>query len=392
MSSARRIYTSIFENEIHESLRQEVRTFAEQHVRPWVSSFGRNVKLIDDLTRHIASLGWIGATIPKRYGGPALGAVVQASQLGVAKVVHFGSEEQKQKWLPLFAKGASLPTIAVTERDSGGDVLGMQSTAQRDSNEYILNGHKCFVGNSHIGDVHGVVMRTGQGARGLSAFLVERTRPGFAAGQLGDQAGMHGFSYGELLFDNCRVPEQNRLGREGDGLSVAYSSSVLYGRPNLTAVALGIHQAIFDDTVRFCQERQHRGAPLSKLPTIAAMVGEMLSRLCTARMIAYQAVAMLDRGEKCDAELMNAKLVNTENALSSARVAMEIFAARGCQRDYSIERYLLDVLHTFPAAGTSDIQRLRLAQIAFGTYGEAWSSQLREHIRLATDHQLKSPP
>jgi acyl-CoA dehydrogenase len=186
----------------------------------------------------------------------AMGAMAQASQLGVAKVMNFGSEPQKARWLPGFATGELLPTIAVTEPESGGHVLGMSSSAIRDGDDYVLNGRKCFVGNSHIGDVHGVVVRTGAGSRGLTAFLVERHRPGLRLGDPGRPAGLHGFSYGELIFEDCRVPAENRIGDEGGGLDVAYSSSTLYGRPNLTAVALGIHQAIVEDTVAFCRRRE----------------------------------------------------------------------------------------------------------------------------------------
>jgi acyl-CoA dehydrogenase len=380
------------------ALRDDVRRFAEREVRPRVQAMEARRAVELDLPREIAARGWIGVTIPRRYGGMdmghvaktivieelsrvsgAMGAMVQASQLGVAKVVHFGTELQKARWLPRFASGELLPTIAVTEPESGGHVLGMRSTAVRDGSSYVINGRKCFVGNSHIGDVHGVVARTGPGSRGLTALLVERDRPGCRLGSYGTPAGLHGFSYGELVFEDCRVPVENRIGDEGQGLDVAYSSSTLYGRPNLTAVALGIHQAIFDDTVAFCRERELYGEPLAKLPTIAQKLGEMNSRLMTARLAAYHAVDLLDRGHECDAELINAKLVNTESALTSARAALEIFAGRGCQTDHNIERYLRDVIHTFPAAGTSDVQRLRLAEVALGDYRGAWSSRLGPH-------------
>ena len=172
------------------------------------------------------------------------------------------------------------------------------------------------------------------------------------------------------------MPAANRIGEEGRGLDVAYSSSTLYGRPNLTAVALGIHQAIADDTVAFCRDRELYGEPLAKLRTIAQKLGDMQSRLLTARLAACHAVHLLDRRRPCDAELMNAKLVNTESALTSARAALEIFAGRGTQRDHHIERYLRDVIHTFPAAGTSDVQRLRLAEVALGHYCGDWSGRL----------------
>lgn len=385
-------------------LRDEVRRFAEDRVRPRVAAMEQRRTAEVDLAREIAARGWIGVTIPREYGGMdlghvaktviveelarvsgAMGAMAQASQLGVAKVVHFGTAVQKRRWLPKFAAGELLPTIAVTEPGSGGHVLGMETTAVRDGDAYVLNGAKCFVGNSHIGDVHGVVARTEPGSRGLTAFLVEQDRAGCERGSSGTPAGLHGFSYGELRFEDCRVPAANRIGEEGQGLEVAYSSSTLYGRPNLTAVALGIHQAIFEDTIAFTRERHLYGRPIAKLPTVAVKLGEMHSRLMTARLLAYDAVQKLDDGQACDAELMNAKLVNTESALTSARAALEIFAGRGVQQEHNIERYLRDVLHTFPAAGTSDVQRLRLAEMALGEYAGDWSERMSrpEPIALA---------
>jgi acyl-CoA dehydrogenase len=384
----------------HQQLREQVREFAEREVRPRVPALESEQVVAEDLPRRIAAQGWVGATIPTRYGGmgmghlaktiiieelsrvnAAMGAMMQASQLGVAKVIHFGNEEQKRHWLPRFASGECLPTIALTEWQAGGHFLAMSSTATRDGDSYVLDGHKCFVGNSHIGDVHGVVVRTGPGSRGLTAFLIERDRPGFRVGTEGNQSGLHGFSYGEILFDRCRVPVENRIGQEGEGLDVAFSSSILYGRANLTAVALGVHQAIIADTIDFCRQREQYGKPLTELPTIAAKIGEMYSNLSTAQLAAYHSVHMLDQGLTCDAELINAKLVNTEYALTSARTALEILAARGVQREYSIERYLRDVLHTFPAAGTSDVQRLRLSEVACGTYRTPWSERLSDLVR-----------
>ncbi|MGW2251606.1 acyl-CoA dehydrogenase family protein [Kitasatospora sp. NPDC001660] len=384
-----------FTDERHESLRAEVREFAEKEIRPHVARMEADRQVEFELSREIARRGWIGVTIPHVFGGlglghlaktviveelarvsGAMGAMAQASQLGVAKVLHYGSDAQRRKWLPKFASGESLPTIAVTEPESGGHVLGMAGTARREGDEYVLNGRKWFVGNSHIGDVHGVVLRTDQGSRGLSAFLVESDRPGFRTGTLGSQSGLHGFSFGEIIFENCRVPVTNRLGREGQGLDVAYSSSTLYGRLNLAAVALGIHVAIVEDTARFAEERMLYGKPLNQLPNIALKLGEMQSRLMTAKLAAYHASHLLDHGKACDAELMNAKLINTEYALDSARNAMEIHAARGLHADFNIERYQRDATHVYPPAGTSDIQRLRLGQIASGTYGKQWSAEL----------------
>lgn len=383
-----------FLTEQHQHLRQRVRDFAEAKVAPRVSRMEASRAVEYELSSLIAQQGWIGATIGPEYGGMgaghlaktliieelsrvsgAMGAMVQASQLGVAKILHFGDSRQKAVWLPRIAAGTCLPTIAVTEPESGGHVLGMASSAVRDGDDYILNGRKVYVGNSHVGDLHGVVVRTGPGKDGLSAFLVEANRPGFSLAPHKPAMGLHGFSFGELIFDNCRVPAANMLGEEGGGLPVAYSSSVLYGRANLTAVSLGIHQAILDATTAFCSEQHRYGAPLSKLGSIKLKLGEMHSRLMTARLAAYQAVHLLDQGESCDAELMNAKLVNTEYALDSARNAMEIHAACGLSTDRHVERYLRDAHHIFAPAGTSDIQRLRLSEVALGISKSRWSQE-----------------
>ncbi|MFD0557641.1 alkylation response protein AidB-like acyl-CoA dehydrogenase [Stackebrandtia endophytica] len=384
----------------HEQLRNQVREFAETEVRGRVAEMEESRTVHHELSRLIARQGWIGATIDTEHGGMgaghlaktiiieelsrvsgAMGAMVQASQLGVAKIVHFGDDEQKKTWLPRIASGDCLPTIAVTEPDSGGHVLGMTAEAVRDGDDYVLNGSKVFVGNSHVGDLHGVIVRTGEGSKGLTAFLVEADRPGFSLNPQKPSMGLHGFSFGELVFDDCRIPASNRLGEEGDGLPVAYSSSILYGRSNLTAVSLGIHQAIVDETAAYVQSRHLYGKPLYELNNIKLKLGEMTSRLMTGRLLAYHAVHLLDSGQPCDTELMNAKYYNVESALDSARNAMEIHAGAGLFTDKPIERYLRDAHHIFAPAGTSDVQLTRLAETTLGQTKGQWSQQLAHLVQ-----------
>ncbi|KAF9923510.1 Leucine dehydrogenase [Linnemannia zychae] len=395
--------TNYFTTPQHEHLRAQVREFAETVVMPQIGKMEESKEIHYELSRLIAQQGWLAVTVDPKYGGMglghlaktiiieelsrvngAMGAMVQASQLGVAKIVHFGNEEQKQHWLPAVSDGSCMPTIAVTEPESGGHVAGMSGSAERVPGGYILNGRKVFVGNSHVGDLHGVVMRTGPGSRGMSAFLVPATAKGFSLGPYPPRMGLHGFSFGELIFDNCFVPTEALLGSEGDGLAVAYSSSVLYGRPNLTAVALGIHQAIVEQTVHFAQNHIRYGKPLANLPTIQQKLGQMQSQLMTSRLAAYHAAHLLDNGKTCDAELISAKLLNVESSLDTARTAMEIHAAYGLEPDRHIERFLRDANHIYAPAGTSDVQRLRLSEVALGTYREQWSGRLSEKLRLAS--------
>ncbi|MEU9575789.1 acyl-CoA dehydrogenase family protein [Streptomyces chilikensis] len=393
----------LFGTAAHDELRSTVREFAETEIRPripeleaerTVSEVGRK------LSRMIAEQGWIGATIAPQYQGMgvghlgktvlveelsrvcgAMGAMAQASILGVAKIIHFGDAAQRAAWLPRIARGACLPTIAVTEPGSGGHVLGMTSSAVRDGGDYVLNGRKIHVGNSHVGDLHGVVVRTGPGSRGLSAFLVEADRPGVGLVPQRQSMGLHGFSFGEIVFDGVRVPAAHRLGDEGQGLDIAYSSSTLYGRPNLAAVSLGIHQAVVEETAAFCVERIRYGRPLKDLTNVKIKLGEMQSRLMTARTALYHAVSLLDHGMPCDEEMMNAKAVNAEYAITSARQAMEIHAAAGLFTDRAVERHVRDAFHILAPAGTSDVQYLRLAETALGEGKGSWSVRLAHVAR-----------
>ncbi len=403
--------TAYFTTEAHETLRARVRDFAEREIAPRVAEMETTRTVEYDLSRLIARQGWIGVTVSPRYGGmgmghlaktiiieeisrvsAAMGAMVQASQLGVAKILHFGTERQKLRWLPEVSNGECLPTIAVTEPESGSHVLGMTATAKRDGDDYVLNGSKVYVGNSHVGDLHGIVVRTGEGSRGLSAFLVESDREGISAAPHRPAMGLHGFSFGELVFDNCRVPAANLLGREGDGLDVAYSSSLLYGRLNLTAVALGIHRALVEETMAYAAERELYGDPLSRHPVVKQKLGQMQSDLMTARLVAYHAAHLLDNGLPCDPELQNAKLVNVERVLDSARTAMEVHGATALFRDRPVERYLRDAFHIFPPAGTSDVQRLRLAEVALGTGKGQWSQRFAAPAGAATADLATSRP
>lgn len=386
----------------HEELRAEVRDFASTQIAPLIHDMDRDGRVQHDLAWRIAKRGWMGVTIGQEFGGmgaghvaktimleelsavsAAAGAITQASQLGVAKILHYGTAEQQRKWLPSIAKGDCLPTIAVTEQRSGGNVLDMEATAVRDGDEYILNGHKTFVGNSHVGDLHGVVVRTASGSGGLTAFLVESTRSGFATEPHPDSIALRGFSFGTITFDDCRVPAANMLGAEGDGLKVAYSSSLLYGRPNLTAVALGIHRSVHDVTAEFCRSQRRKGQPLYELPTVKDKLGRIHSLWLTARLAAYHAAHLLDTGAACDAELINAKVVNVENLLQSIDLAMDIHGAPGLSGPRRMDRLWSDAQAMRPPAGTSGVQYLRLAEIAAGMSRQPWSAV---HRRTTSSH------
>ena len=309
----------------------------------------------------------------------AVGAAAQASMLGAAKIIHYGNETQHARWLPPIARGDILPTIAVTERESGGDVLAMRTSAVRDGEDYIINGSKIYVGNSHVADVHGVVARTGgpeaKRSKALSAFLIESDRDGVHLVPYPGALGLHGFSFGEIVFTDCRVPAANRLGAEGHGRDVAYSSSLTYGRPNLAAVALGIQRRLLEETTAYAAAQHRSGRPLADIGVNRDRLGRMQHRLMASQQALYLAADLLDRRPRppCDAELIHANLACTEGALASANDAMRLHAACGLFTDRPIERLYRDARCLEPPAGTTDIQLLRLSEFALGIERWQWS-------------------
>ncbi|WP_405814674.1 acyl-CoA/acyl-ACP dehydrogenase [Streptomyces sp. NBC_01390] len=380
----------------HEQLRAQVRSFIAEEIRPRLPLEGIDARLDSTLVRRMARRGWVGLTIPKEYGGrgeghvaklivtheiarvsPGLAAELQACQLGLAGLLNLGPEHLKRTWLPRIARGEILPTITVTGRDSGSHIKGITATARRDGDDWIINGGKAWIGASHVADIHCVVLRTSEGTGDdcLTAFLVEAEREGLQLPKHQESVALEGFAFGEVRFDNCRVPDRNRIGDVGQGEEVASSSSVLYGRLNLGAVALGILEAVLDAVVEHTTQRHLYGKPLIRHPVVNDQVGAIQANVTSARMLAYLAAHLLDRGEDADTELMTAKYEIAEKAVASATLAMEIIGAYALFPGESpIAQLLLDAHAMRPPAGTPGIQRLRLGQQAAGqTKGESYS-------------------
>ncbi|MEU9429498.1 acyl-CoA dehydrogenase [Streptomyces sp. NPDC048342] len=390
----------------YEALIQHFDEFAAAEVTPRVERMESSPHAVErDLALLMAEQGWFGATIPRQYGGMhaghlaktlmiqsvsrasgAAGAILQASQLPVSMIIHFGSDEQKALLLPQIASGDTLLSIAVTEEETGSHVLGMETTARRDGSDWIIDGSKVHIGNSHIAHVHCVVARTASaetaGSRALTAFLVEHDRDGLTVERHQPALGLHGFSFGKLTFDGVRIPEANVIGEVGDGKDIAYSSSILYGRPNLAAVSLGIHEAIMECAASFLEGRRRYHGTLADLPVLRDRIGAMKSRLMACRELAHQAVHMLDHGQSCDGELINSKYLNHKWAVESGQDAMELHGAHALRTDYPLQRLWRDVQHTYSPAGTGEVQRQRLAETELGEPPVQWSERLAAKTSL----------
>ncbi|GGZ73473.1 acyl-CoA dehydrogenase family protein [Streptomyces echinoruber] len=382
------------------ALRRQVETVARDEIAPLVARMENSPGRVErDVPRILAEQRWFGVTIPPEYGGMGAGhvaktllihrlatvsgaaaAILQAGLIPIAALLHFGTDEQRTRWLPQAARGTALFSIAVTEPEAGGHLGGIQTTAERSGEEWVLTGSKARVGNSDLAHAHIVIARTAppgvRTSQALTAFLVEHDRPGLTVRPHRPALGLHGFSFGRLDLDGVRVPAANVLGIVGGGMHVAQSSSILYGRPNLAALSLGLHEAIVELTTEFLRERRRYDATLADLPVLRDRLGAMAGRLRAARGLVYEAVTLLDDGRPCDTELINSKYFSHEWAVRSGQDAMELHGARGLDTDYPLERLWRDVQCTYAPAGTGEVQRLRLADAALGTDTPQWSQIL----------------
>lgn len=396
----------------HEELWAEAEEFAATHVAPRVPRMeAAPYKLERELPQLMSQKGWFGVTIPKEeYGGMGAGhvaktvlihrigvvsataaAILQATLIPVGAIHHWGTVEQKQRWLPKVAAGNLLVSIAVTEPASGGHIGGCQTAAELVGDEWVITGEKVHIGNSHLAGLHLVVARTARpgvtASAALTAFLVENRREGLSHATHRARLGLHGFSAGRLILDRVRIPPANVLGEVGQGLYVAQSASILYGRPNLTAVSLGIHEALVETTARFLNDRPRYDGYLADHPVVQDRLGEMQGRLQTALTTAYSAVHLLDSGVTCDSELIGAKHTGHQLAAESAQDAMELHGARGLDGDYDLQRLFRDIPHTYSPAGTGEFQRVHLAKTALGTPARQWS----EHFAADTAWSQPTP-
>jgi len=383
-------------SEDHQRLQHEAESTIDQRLAPLVAQLeARGPHTDHDVRRILSETGWLGVLIGSDWGGMdeghvaktsrlasvsrvsgAAGAILQASILGAAPIAEYGSEEMRRTWLPEIAAGRIWPTIATTEPTTGSHILAMETTARRKGNGYVLDGDKDFVGNADIGDVHCVIARTGKphGSKSLTAFLVEKGAPGLEVIHR-PLNGLYGFSADGLRLRGVHVPDTNVIGEVGDGLAVALMSSVVYGRLNLAAVALGIHRHIVDITRQWVSTRPRYQGHLSDLETVRNRVAEMQHRLMNAELAALHAAYLLDKRQRCDAWLFNSKLTNHRFGINSAEDAKQLHGGHAGRIGNPCEQLRRDIDLINAPAGPDDLQLKRLAETVLGPNRTEWSEQ-----------------
>lgn len=363
----------------HQMLKKAMQEFAEKELKPKAIELDQSGEFPRDIIKKIADLGLIGIVIPTEYGGSpmghlarmiaieelskayaSMGLFLQATPLGLWALLHFGSEEQKQKYIPPIVRGDKIISMAVTEPTGGSDPTGMKTRAKLEGNEYVVNGSKCFITNGAISDTCVFTARTGEGPKGLSVFVVEKGTPGFEPGMREQHAGMRSMIVSEIIFKNLKIPKENLVGKEGDGLKATLKTISEIGRMGNTGVALGIAGASYETALKFAKEKQLYGKPIAELQAIRFMLADMSVDTEAARWLAYYAAWLLDQGRTSSdimKEIATAKVHASDVARRNATTAIQIHGAYGTLPEFHVMRYLRDALEAVSAGGTNEIMR-----------------------------------
>jgi alkylation response protein AidB-like acyl-CoA dehydrogenase len=383
----RRIIMDFEFSEREEMLRKSVREFAENEVTPKVDTMEETGEFPMELLEPMGQLGITGVITPTEYGGVGLGYVartivleelgricgampmaMQVHHMACANLNDFGTDDQKKKYLPPLAKGETMGCVAVTDPTGGSDLMGIKTSAELKGDNYILNGRKVFITNSHTSDFWVVIARTGEGRRGLSAFIVDKDAPGATLGRKENKFGLRGANTGELAFDDCEIPKGNLLGEEGGGLTVALKTISETGRTGMAAAALGILTAVYEEAGKFASERVLYGEPISRLQAISFYMAEIYTQLEICRLLCYRASWLKDQNMRCDNEATMAKYYTCEAATNAAKKAIEIHGSYGIMKEYTVQRLLRDAMVTIPAGGTAEIAKVVLGGAALAPF------------------------
>lgn len=373
--------------EVHENLRQKVREFAENEVKPIAFMLDQNNEFPTEAIKKFAEIGLMGIPYPTEYGGAGMdtlsyaiaveelsrvdggtGVILSAHvSLGSYPIYAFGTEEQKQKYLVPLASGEKLGAFGLTEPNAGSDAGGTETTAVLEGDHYILNGGKIFITNADKADTYVVfaVTTPGIGTRGISAFIVEKGWEGFTFGDHYDKMGIRSSSTAELIFNNVKVPKENLLGKEGEGFKIAMAT-LDGGRIGIASQALGIAQGAFENALAYSKERIQFGKPIAQQQIISFKLADMATKIRAARFLVYSAAELKENHEPFGMESAMAKQYASDICLEVVNDALQIFGGTGYLKGMEVERAYRDAKICTIYEGTNEIQRVVIASHLIG--------------------------
>lgn len=366
-----------------QEMRTLVRKFAKEEIAPHAADIDETDRFPREILRKMGHLGLMGLPIPEEYGGvgadflsymlaieeisyasATLGVILAVhTSVGSFPILYFGSEEQKQRYLPKLTSGEYIGAFALTEPNAGSDAGGIRTRAVLDGDHYVLNGNKVFITNGGEADVYCVFAVTDpkRGNRGLTAFLVDRDTPGFRIGKKERKMGLNGSATAELLFEDARVPVENRLGNENEGFVIAMRL-LNGGRIGIAAQALGISRAAFDAANRYVRQRKQFGNDVFQFQGVQFMLADMATKIEASRWLVYHAAQLKEDDKDCAREASMAKVFSTDTAMSVTTDAVQLFGGYGYVKEYPVERYMRDAKVTQIYEGTNQIQRIVIAR------------------------------
>lgn len=368
-------------------LRTMVRDFAEKELEPIAAEIDEEARFPVESIRKAAGIGLMGTGYPEDDGGSGGGAIEQAivfeeiarvcaatsvilivtNELTGYPLYTYGTEEQKKKYLLPLLQGETLGAFGLTEAGAGSDVAAMETTATPRDGGYVLNGNKLFISNGAEADtiVTFATLDKSQGYRGVNAFIIEKDYPGFSVGKHERKLGIRASSTVELVFEDCFVPAENRLGDEGKGFRVALST-IDASRLGIAAQSIGIAQGAFDKSLAYAKDRHQFGQPISGFQAIQWMLADMATQIDAARLLTHRAAYLKDQGQSYIKEASMAKVYAAETAMSVTTKAIQIHGGYGYTKDYPVERYFRDAKITEIYEGTSEMQRMTIARQLLG--------------------------
>jgi alkylation response protein AidB-like acyl-CoA dehydrogenase len=359
------------------------RDFAEKHIRPYVMEWDEAQIFPVETLKKMGELGLLGMLVPEEFGGAGLGyfeysvaiqeiakvcgsvglSMAAHNSLCTGHIMYFGSQAQKEKWLSKLATAEWIGAWGLTEANTGSDALRMTTTAVLDGDHYILNGAKNWITHGKSGDVAVVMVRTGEkgDSKGISAIVVEKGTPGFTAGKKENKLGMRASETTEMIFDNCRVPKENLLGKEGEGFKQAMQI-LDGGRISIAALSLGIAKGAFIAATNYAKERHQFGQAIANFQGISFKLADMATRIEAAELLILQAADLKNNGKKLTKESAMAKYYASEVAVAVANDAVQIFGGYGYTKDFPVEKYYRDAKLCTIGEGTSEIQKLVISR------------------------------
>jgi butyryl-CoA dehydrogenase len=365
-----------------EMIRLMARDFARKELEPHAGKWDKEGIFPHDSIRKMGELGLMGMMVPTHFGGSDTGAVsyclalqeiayacastavtMSVANLSTEPLLKFGTDEQKEKHLIPLAGGQMLGAFAVTEPGAGSDAGGMSMNAQEKRDHYLINGTKVFITHGAYADRINLIARTDpkKGSRGLSAFIIEKSFPGFSIGTSEEKMGLRASNTVELLFEDCKVPKENLLGREGQGFTIAMNA-LDSGRIGISSQAVGIARACMDEAITYARQRKQFGRNLSSFQAIQWMIADMATQIEAASWLALAAADRKDQGLTFTKEASMAKLFASEVANKAAYKALQIHGGYGYTKEYKVERLYRDARVTTIYEGTSEVQRLVIAR------------------------------